>query len=126
MGTVLLVIGALAVALYFFLRSDRGKRAALGSAPMGAFLRASDKGASPEDAIYDAIQFLRYRAPWNTITESGLRNAARTLAQLDHPKDFIEAVIAVEEVRSLDPILDIQRLESFVRLVNDRRRQSPS
>src|SRR3954471_10370945 len=114
MGIIWLIGGVVAGALYLSLYSRRGRRAALGSTPMGAYLNATKKGASPEDAIYDAIQVLRYRQPWQGLSDSALRSASRTLGQMKNPKDFIAVVIEVEETRDLSAILDLEALEAFV------------
>src|SRR6476620_2252716 len=115
---VILVVVLLALvglgALYAYLKSPGGRRAALGATPMGAYLRARDKGATVEQAIFDAIQILRYREPWAGLSDTDLSAAARILATLNDPKLFTAVVVEVEESRSLNAIRDRDTLETFV------------
>lgn len=114
----LLIAGALI--LYLYLKSTGGRRAALGSVPMGVYLRARDKGATPDLAITDAIQVLRYREPWASLSDAELSAAAVILSTLHDPKNFVSIVMLIEESGRLDFIRDRTALENFVRDVNAR------
>jgi hypothetical protein len=115
-----LVIVALTVAVifYFYLKSPAGRRAALSATPMGTYLRAREKGATAEQAIFDAIQVLRYREPWTTLSDDDLSAAADILSTLRDPGLFTFVVVEVEESRSLDFIRSPDRLKSFVLAAN--------
>jgi hypothetical protein len=115
---VLALVFASALILYFYLKSTGGRRAALSATPMGAYLRARDKGATAEQAIFDAIQILRYREPWTTLSDADLSTAAAILATLRDPKLFTSVVVEVEESRSLDSIRNPAGLKGFVISVN--------
>lgn len=110
---ILLAIVGLTV-LYTYLKSPGGHRAALSATPMGAYLRARDKGATAEQAIFDAIQILRYREPWVGLSEADLSAAASTLAALHDPKLFTAVVVEVEESGSLNAIRNRGALDQFV------------
>ena len=110
---VLLVVGALA--FHFVMKAPRFRRATLSAVPLGNYMRAREKGATAEEAIFDSIQVLRYRLPWSGLSDQDLTYAARQLATLRDPSIFTAVVVEVEETRSLAPIIDRDELERFVR-----------
>jgi hypothetical protein len=122
MVIVLIAVGVLVVGFLLFSMTTRGRTAVLAAAPTGAYLRAIKQAASPHDAIFDAIQVLRYRDPWRGLSDADLSRAATILAQLPDPSSFSEIVVAVEESRSLAPILDTEHLQGFVEYVKQKHR----
>ncbi|MGI8765935.1 MAG: hypothetical protein ACR2KM_05405 [Gemmatimonadaceae bacterium] len=121
MAIILLVIGIVVAGLFLFTMTSRGRAAALGAVPAGVYLRAIKQGASAHDAIFDAIQVLRYRPPWQGLSDADLSRAATIFAQLPDPSLFSQIVIAVEESRSLAPMLDTEHLQQFVNYVKQQR-----
>lgn len=115
MRWLLVVVGLMLVAGWLFLKSPRGRRAALGATPMGLYRRGREQGATDEEAIFEAIRVLRHREPWRSLSDADLQYAARELAGLPDPSDFVAVVIEVEERRDLAPIRDRAMLAQFVR-----------
>lgn len=115
MGIVLGAIVVLVVAVWLFLSIPRFRRATLAATPMGNYLRAREKGATAEEAIYDSLRILRYRAPWSALSDEDLSHAAGVLGSLPDPRVFTAVVIEVEETRDLRPITDRHMLERFAR-----------
>ncbi len=98
--------------------NPRMRRAALSATPVGAVLRMRDSGVPIADAIFEAISVLRYRAPWNELSESDLKYAAERIATVaDAPLVMGSLISDAEIAKELGPFKDRVRLDLFIKQI---------
>lgn len=108
---ILGILVAVALAIAFSRKDTSAWRE---SVPQGVYLNAISKGATPQAAIFDAVQVLRYRAPWNVLSDEDLRVSAEVLAQLPDPSYFTQVMSVVEESGDLAHFTNLDSLNRFV------------
>ena len=84
---VIFIVVVIAIAVLYFLRrlGPRMTEATRQGPWLGAYLTLVDKGATTAEAIFGALNTLRYREPWAQLSESEVRAFADILGQLDDP-----------------------------------------
>lgn len=114
-GLILAVLGAiLALAFIGFLRKAKHRGKAVSALTMGSYLRALEDGASVEDAIFMAVHPLRYRSPFNALSDQELRYSSERLALMPDPKLFALLVGDVDRTGDIDMLRSRSRIDRFV------------
>lgn len=120
MWIALAIIALLALFGGFIPGARRLMTAFAAAIPMSLYRDARKRGASPQHAIFEAVQMLRYRSPWSELSDQELSDAAEILATLHDPAQFCGVVAEVERTRNLAPFRNLEALRSFVDFANSR------
>lgn len=117
---VLLVVLVAIIAIPFLARRfPRFTETAAQGPWLGAYLAARDRGASPRDAIIAAVEPLRYRYPFNRLSEKDVESFAEILAECRKPEVFTQVLFEAQQNDDMSLIRDTAHLKGFVAFMNE-------
>ncbi|MEX2054159.1 MAG: hypothetical protein WD883_01275 [Candidatus Colwellbacteria bacterium] len=79
---------------------------------MAHYVLARDKGRTNKESVSDAINFFRYRHPFNKLTDVDVRNLSEVAYRLDNPRFIAYLMQKAEQEMSVSVIKRLALQES--------------
>ena len=90
-----------------------------GQAPwLGEYNKLRAHGHSAEDAIVLAVRTLRYRAPFNQLSDADIGDFALVLGKCKRPEVFTQLLWEAQKVGNVSLLRDEKELIRFVAHIN--------
>jgi flagellar motor switch protein FliG len=84
------------------------------------YRRSVSSGESPEQAIFQVLQVVQRRAPFDGLSHEQCQQAAKLLSQLPDPEFFADILLQIEHEQNADILADIEQLQQVVEVVKSQ------
>lgn len=84
-----------------------------------------DRGRSPEEAIFQTLSLLRYRAPFSVLTDTDIRYFASIMSMCIEPERFTEPLMHFQQSGDIRIFRDPEHLRGFVAFFNREHPEQP-